>query len=268
MHKLFYIKIYGVLFFCIFAFGSCKVFQKTTDPIVEKPIVKEPQKPTYSIVEMDYQWFSSRINALVINTQTQKEIANLVLFMVNRKDSIIYINASKMAIELGRVVLTPDSVKYINHLNKTYFAGNYNILKKILGFPADFYMIQALLMNTDFVDFDKDFFVETNSNQTILTNSNRKHKKHSLSINQKIILNDNDRIIENWIVENSSGDSLKVIYSDFFNVTSVSRTPKIIDMFFLSQNLRLTLTSKEAKLNVPGPTYFKIPSNYSIIEFK
>ncbi|MDY0015962.1 MAG: DUF4292 domain-containing protein [Bacteroidales bacterium] len=267
MCKLSYRKVGCILFVLVLAFYSCKTHQKITKTTEEKAVVKEPATPAYSIVEMDYQWFTAHMNARILNTLTQKEMGTVALFLVTKKDSIIYINASKMAIELGRVVLTPDSVKYINHLNSTYYIGNYNILKRLLGFPVDFYMIQSLLMNADFVDFNENFLVESRIDKTILRDKERKHKKSFLIINQEIVLNDNDRIIENRLIEKVSGDSATFLYGDFFNVTSVNRMPKTLDIDLISKKIRVYLTLKDAKLNVPGPSYFKIPAKYTLLVF-
>lgn len=262
-----YLKVACIFFVVVFSFYSCKTHQKITETTVEKPVVKEPVKPAYSIAEMHYQWFTARMNARVFNTQNQKDMGTVALFLVTKKDSIIYINASKMAIELGRVILTPDSVKYINHLNSTYYVGNYSIIKRLLGFPVDFYMIQSLLMNTDFVNFNENFIVESKTDKTILKDKERKHKKYLLTINQEIVLNDNDRIIENRIIEKVSGDSATFLYSDFYNITSLCRTPRAIDIDLISKKLRVYLTLKDAKINVPGPSYFKIPAKYTLLVF-
>jgi hypothetical protein len=233
----------------------------------EASLPKEPEKPTYHIVEIDYNWFSSRISASIFNTEKQEQMGELSLFMVIRKDSIIYINASKMAIELGRIVLTPDSVKYINHLNSKYYVGDYSIVERLLGFPADFYMLQSLLMNADFPNFETDFTVTPTETQTVLTDNNRKCKQSSLKLDQRIVLNDNDRIIENDMIENSTHDTINVSYRDFYNLTSVIRIPQTMEIIVKNQKMKITLTMKEPKINVPGPTYFRIPQKYTLLEF-
>ena len=257
------------LYFSLFVllFVSCKIFNTLSETTPQTSQPKEPEKPTYHIVEVDYNWFSSRISATVFNTENQKQTADLMLFMVIRKDSIIYMNASKMAIEFARIVLTPDSVKYINHLNSTYYIGDYSIVNKLLGFPADFYMVQALLMNADFHHFENDFSIETTENQTILTDSDRKCKKSSLKINQRMVLNDNDRIIENNMIENTTHDTINISYSDFYNLTSVIRVPQGMTLFIPNQKMKIVFTLKDSKINVPGPTYFKIPVKYKLLEF-
>jgi hypothetical protein len=267
MNKNLIIK--SILCFSLFVlvFVSCKVFSNLSETTPANPVPKEPEKPVYHIAYFDYDWFSSRMNASIYNTDKQEKTADIMLFMVIRKDSIIYINASKMAIEFARIVLTPDSVKYINHITLTYYVGDYSIVKKMLGFPVDFYMVQALLMNNDFPNFETDFSVTQSENQTILNDNNRKCKQSSLKINQQIVLNDNDRIIENNMIENTTNDTIRVSYSDFYNLTSVIRIPQTIELNVYNQKMKIVFSLKDPKINVPGPTYFKITPKYKLLEF-
>lgn len=272
MHKLLLSKTFILLSFLFFLLSffivSCKTTQKTTTPVVVQQPPKEPVKPVYKIQQPDYNWFSARLDATVINTATNKEMVKLAVFMVNRKDSILYVNASKMGIELARVVLTPDSIKYINHLNSTYFTGSYYAVYQLLGVSLTYDMIQSLLMNRDFTGFENDFKVYKQNENTLLIDTNRKQNNSRLSINQKIWLNENDRIIKNHIVHTFTSDTLIANYSEFFNVTTLYRSPKTIDITLQRQKMRLILSLKEPKINIPGPTYFKIPSKYTFIDIK
>ncbi|HON20308.1 MAG TPA: DUF4292 domain-containing protein [Bacteroidales bacterium] len=264
-YSSYYLKLCLLL---LVGFTACKTLIKPTETAVEKPHATEEVKKEYPIVEMDYNWFSSRMNAGIINTETEKEMHKLSLFFVNKKDSVIYININKMAIELARIVLTVDSIKYINHINLSYYISDYSIVRKILKYPVDFYMLQSLLMNRDFPHFEKNFTIEKDENTTSLTQLNRKHLHSHLRIDQKILLNDNDRIIENTIVEKSTADTLKVTYSDFFNITSTLRTPRYLEITLVNQKIKLNLSLKDPKINVPGPTYFKIPAKYKLMEIR
>jgi hypothetical protein len=79
-----------------------------------------------------------------INMKGNKQGANLALRM--RRDSIIWISASLVGIEGVRAVLTPDSVRVLNRLEKTYFSGGYDYLSKLLNVPVSFAQMQALLL--------------------------------------------------------------------------------------------------------------------------
>jgi hypothetical protein len=114
--------------------------------------------------KLDYKWISYRAN---VNFSTI-ELNNLNAFVVNRKDSILYITVSKMGIEGARLVLTPDSVKFINHIASNYYVGNYSILERLLGVEADFYIVQSLLTGENLPENTKSFIQASYGNFTTI----------------------------------------------------------------------------------------------------
>ena len=65
-------------------------------------------------------------------------------YMVNRIDSILYLNLHAMGVEVIRVVLTPDSITYVNKLTYQYYQGTYEPFRKFFPFPVDFQLAQAM----------------------------------------------------------------------------------------------------------------------------
>ncbi|MFD1467323.1 DUF4292 domain-containing protein [Hymenobacter caeli] len=63
-----------------------------------------------------------------------------------RRDSAIWVSVGLLGFEGARALLTPDSVRVINRLDKTYFAGGYDYLTKLLNVPVSFSQAQALLL--------------------------------------------------------------------------------------------------------------------------
>lgn len=57
---------------------------------------------------------------------------------------------SKLNIPVGRIWLTPDSVKFINYLEKNYFLDDYSYLSSVLGMDLDFETIHAIISNNVF----------------------------------------------------------------------------------------------------------------------
>lgn len=64
-----------------------------------------------------------------------------------KKDSLIWLSASKMGIEGFRVKLTPDSVFLIDRMHKRYFTGSYEYINNIFDLDLDFFIIQSILTN-------------------------------------------------------------------------------------------------------------------------
>lgn len=70
--------------------------------------------------------------------------ANFVMRLENRK--AIWISAKTMGIEVGRVLITPDSVKVLNHLNRSYYAREFGYLSQVTGTALSFYELQNILV--------------------------------------------------------------------------------------------------------------------------
>ena len=88
-----------------------------------------------------YKWVSYRGKAQITDTGGTR---NCNFFMVNRVDSIVYLNVSSSGIEIIRVVCTPDSFIYVNKLTYQYYRGTYGPLRILSHLPVDFQMVQAL----------------------------------------------------------------------------------------------------------------------------
>lgn len=63
-----------------------------------------------------------------------------------RRDSAIWLSGSLLGIEGVRALLTPDSVRVVNRLDKSYFAGDYAYLSQLLGVPVSYAQMQAILL--------------------------------------------------------------------------------------------------------------------------
>jgi hypothetical protein len=129
-------------------FSACKTSRhaqrkakKDTEETLVLPI--RPQKPQNPEVAQSYayNWVSYRGNAN-INFDGKKYQCNY--YMVNRIDSIIYLNVNLMGIELARLVATPKEVTFVNKLSNEYYKGDYAFVEKYLKAKADFYTLQAV----------------------------------------------------------------------------------------------------------------------------
>ena len=88
-----------------------------------------------------YDWITYRGKADIIDTGGTRTCN---FYMVNRTDSILYLNIHAYGVEVMRAVFTPDSVKYVNKLTQQYFCDTYTPINRFLPFPFDFQTVQAL----------------------------------------------------------------------------------------------------------------------------
>ena len=88
-----------------------------------------------------YDWITYRGKADIIDTGGTRTCN---FYMVNRTDSILYLNIHAYGVEVMRAVFTPDTITYVNKLTQQYFRDTYDPIAKLLPFPFDFQTVQAL----------------------------------------------------------------------------------------------------------------------------
>ena len=66
------------------------------------------------------------------------------------KDEKILVSISKLNIPVGRVLLTPGSVKYVNYIDRNYFVDDYSYLSDFLNIDLDFATVQSIISNNAF----------------------------------------------------------------------------------------------------------------------
>ena len=88
-----------------------------------------------------YDWVTYRGKADIIDTGGTRTCN---FYLVNRTDSILYLNIHAYGVEVMRAVFTPDSIKYVNKLTQQYFYDTYASVNRFLPFTFDFQTVQAL----------------------------------------------------------------------------------------------------------------------------
>lgn len=135
--------------------------------------------PNYVLKKMHenkstFQWFSGKAKVDFIQG---KKTTPFTAQMRIKRDSAIWISVSSgIGVEGARLLLTQDSVKYINRINKTYFIGNYRFLSNLIDTEINFFMIQALLTANDFSWYDYQNLKAKLDNRLYQLESTNRHK--------------------------------------------------------------------------------------------
>jgi hypothetical protein len=143
------IKYSAFLFFGIvlLALSSCKTTRVATTSDV-RPINSNKLIRNIEANAFDYKHLSiKRINCQFDNGKTKTSFRASIQA---EKDERITVMLSKLNIPVGRLWLTPDSVKFINYLEKTYFLGDYRFLSSMMDMDIDFETVHAIISNNVF----------------------------------------------------------------------------------------------------------------------
>ena len=129
--------------------GGCKARKtaavSTPAPVAEqKPASGDSLYRQILLNDAAVEWFAAKVSA---STEVDKDSKTFTANLRIRKDSAIWLSISPaLGIEVARVLITKDSLKFINRLEGTYFKGGYSYLNELLQIDVNFSMVQSILL--------------------------------------------------------------------------------------------------------------------------
>ena len=142
-----------IAFFVLLGLASCKSTRvaTTSTPIV-KPI--STNKLIRNIENNAFDYTHLSIKKIVCQFDNGKMKTSFRANIQADKDKQITVMLTKLNIPVGRLWLTPDSVKFINYLEANYFLDDYTYLSSLMGMNLDFDMVNAVISNNVFMISD------------------------------------------------------------------------------------------------------------------
>ncbi len=261
----------------LFLLPACKSTKKT----LKKPIKERGFEYLYSKMkehQVDVDYFSAKLN--ITYYQDKKSKTELKGQLRMKTDSIIWLSVSPaLGIEALRMIMTPDSIKVINRLNKTYLKGDYKLIKELLNTTIDFSIIEDLLLGNDLsqysvkkikVKVDKDMY-----NISIL--KRRKLKKYIRNQDYMSLILIHDFWIDPYTYRikkmklTEFGDLTKslVVYYDDYTVIDGQMVPlSIVIDIYADNKLNINIKYKKVEIDKPLRFPFKISKKYGEMELK
>jgi len=154
----------------------------------------------YEENKFHYEWVGMKVNADFI---TMGESQGFKATIRMRRDSAIWISITPaLGIEMIRMLVTPDSLKYLSKIpdNKYYYMGNFEVINGLVGVDLDFEMLQDLLIGNALA-LDKDegrFRSETDNDNHLLISKYRRKVRRMVGVDDRklegdtITVNPND----------------------------------------------------------------------------
>jgi len=239
---------------------------------------------------LDYEYLTiRRINCQFDDGQTKTNFKINLKAVRNKK---ILVSISKLNLPVGRVLLTPDSVKYVNYLERNYFIDDYSYLSDVLNIDLDFETIQSIISNNAFSyrndEKDKDFktfdsFIEA-GRYVLQSEKNRKIEKmdeidkrnkikrrmnrlgEDAFIVQKMYFNPDFALTKLVIQDKTNDRAMQMDFDDFVKVDKVDY-PGSIEMSFISPINTVVLKTKMSGFSTEkiNSFNFRIPEKYEQI---
>jgi hypothetical protein len=151
-----------VFYFVLIAFSLIAVSCKTSRKTIKSPLKEYGADYLFTKLkenELKFEWVSAKFNLDLIIDKKKTSVTGQVRM---KKDSVIWVTLSPaLGIEMARLVITTDSVKFINRINKTYFTGDYAKVCKFLDANIDYDIFQTLLLGNDLTYYEDGKFRAT-----------------------------------------------------------------------------------------------------------
>ena len=279
-----------IIVITLIAFGatSCRTARElptaVAKPINTGKLLKKVEQNAFN-----YEFFTiKRINCQFSSNETK---TNFNVSLKAIKDEKILVSISKLKIPVGRVLLTPDSVKYVNYIDRNYFVDDYSYLSNFLNIDLDFASIQCIISNNafsyrndsknkDFKTFDsfiedgmhvlqsektRKIFKMEEKNKTGKIERRMKRLDDNALILQKMYFNPANFALTQLIINDKTNDRImNMNYSDFVEIQN-KVYPGLIDMSFNSDESEVKLktrmsgfsTDKISSLNINIPVKYE-----------
>ena len=272
---------FGFLLAAVVAFSSCKQQQKITlnngKCILD---FKNARTLTANLKAREFRF--DRMNAKMDVESTIDSSDNS--FTVNlrmKKDSVIWMTISKLGIEGARVLITKDSVKFLDRLKSRFFKGDYAYISKLLNTELDFEMLQSLLVGNSVEFYDEDEKLKPgvdNCQYTLgtirkfkLRRVMEKGKELKESAQSIYLVPETFKIARILFYDFNPDRSFDARFGDFKHPDSDSTQlfPHRMNYVIKAQKtVSIDITYNKITLNDEQTFPFKIPANYEQIIYK
>ncbi len=225
--------------------------------------------------ELKFDWFSAKFNLDLVIDNKKNSLSGQIRV---RKDSVIWLSFSPaLGIEMARLIITTDTVKFINRINKTYFSGDENIVNDFLDSNIDFDVIQSILLGNDLTYYENGKFRATYDSKEyhLVTGGRQKLKKYVKTqadveriFIQNIFLNpETFKVTQMKIKElKKENKKLDASYSDFNYIENQLFPHKVFYDLVADKNIQVNLRYSKIVIDKPQVFPFKVSSKYTRIQ--
>lgn len=191
-----------------------------------------------------------------------------------RRDSLIWISISPLlGIEVARVMVTPDSIKFLDRLQGRYQAGSFESINRLLQLKVNFEAVQALVFGNFFAykkNENRFNSVYLEDKYYILSSLNKKKLKRALEERDpnKPVIQDisihpfSFRILKMTVEDQKIEKTLSTEYEDFREVNGGSFPFRSITRVQADKELIIRIEFSKVTAGEPLEFPFNIPTNY------
>jgi hypothetical protein len=204
-----------------------------------------------------YKSFNAKVGVDYKGTDGKSYGVNANVKMI--KDSAIWVSANAiLGIEAMRLLITKDSVKLLNKLDKVYIARSIGYLKEVTSLPLDLFALQDMIVGNP-VFLDSNIVRYSAGNGVVNLMSLGQYFKNLLTLNEG-----NKAIIHSKLDDTNPllSRTADLSYADYDTKKNVLFPTKRQIVVSEKGRLEIKLDFKNYSFNEPVEFPFSIPKNY------
>jgi len=283
VHQIFYLAV----FFIVMGMSSCRIVREipaeAIKPMSTEKLLRRVEQNVFDYKDLTIKRIQCSFNSNRTNSSFQMSLK------AKHNDKIL-ISISKMNIPVGRVLLTPDSVTYVNYIERNYFVDDYSVFCDMINLNLNFEIIQSVIENNIFYsqynskslaknsynsyveegrhvlqsDFSENFIKKEKRYNNIFCDDNIQYFRQN-KISQKYLFNSVNFVLEKFnIWHKDIGWQMETVFDNFLEVGKQSY-PGLIDMKIVTpdDSIRLKIRLSGISTEKIDNLSLNIPSKYS-----
>jgi outer membrane lipoprotein-sorting protein len=206
---------------------------------------------------IDFNTFSAKVNIDYKDNADKNYDVNAVVRMY--KDSVAWISANAvLGIEALRLLITKDSVKVLDKLNKTYTARSMDYLQEVTSLPLNLKTVQDLLMGNP-VYLDSNVIAYSTDANSVSLLSATEWFRNLLTVDMKDKTLQRSKLNDADIIRNRTAD---LTYNDYETKKNILFSTKRRITISEKKKLDIKLEFKQFTFNEDVSFPFSVPKNY------
>lgn len=238
----------------LFGFIRCT----TTRPVTKSPDILEGVSEASALLELvtatdlPYSWYTATGTG-TIDWDDQRLSAKINVRI--RQDSVIWLQISKLGIEVGRMLVTPDSAYFINRIERSYARYGTRQFFEKYDLPADFDMFSKVFTGGAYippsisnmrVEPDGALYMESDAGITA---------RHWLDVSYQLVRS---------VVTDPNKDEWSAAYGNYTQVNTGQKFPfhRANSILIDGETNLFDLDYSSVQIDIPQELPFSIPSHY------
>jgi len=240
--------------------GSCSSSRKTAGEGAVKARTPEYLVKQMITGQVDAEWMDARAK---VNYDDGYMSIGATADIRLRRDSVLWVAVRKLGFEVGRVLITPDSVYLVDRINNEYLIRDLSYFTDRYNVPADFGVLQAIILGNPFFLMTPDLEASAEAPQYHLFGQRGSMESHYWIDGkdyrlQRMALNDK-----------GSERKVEVSYEDYGQAKEDEKFSYLRNLKLESREtgqMSVGIRFSEVEFNVPKNIRFEIPDRYTRVD--